>query len=939
MKALLFKRNLVIGLICLFVELFFLMTLDAKADGNILVYATEDGHGSIYNRTVFDTNLPSILGDHGYSVTVTDRIITPTITSSLLSSYDELWIMSSKRLSTGVFSTNEINTILDFRNAGKGLLIMADHYDYVADANQISVPLGVTFYGSANHGPSGGLIQPEFQTHPLFTGVTTIVAATDEGQMNVNSPVQVVATYQGDNLIALLDDGNGRVVFDVSFTRLWDDGVAGLNWVTVGNTPQYVRNIADWLMPANQPPTAVIDTILPKNTEEDFPILFRGHGQDQDGSIIAYEWKRWNDVVFGSQPVFVTTLPQSPEFGNIISFKVQDNDSAWSDAVTQSVTVLPVGTLLRDWYFPPDEPLHMGSWYDLSFSTHNLNQEHSFDVLYGLQYEYSPSVPGFQHLVKLNVDHSPKVPSSYDYGAYTWGDTVLYSLPAGGIAIHHFGVRTHWDWIAPWGLGNVLSAILNFLPGVGQSSSLFGDVVKWFSEGAADVSKLLGLFGQIRAATGMILNSDTYVTYQGLCNSAPGTPKQLHYVVPIEKFYTWVIYVGLGQVAGKITLLPPWPFGLNYIIQVGMLIADQFVYQAAYDPDSNYTELVSPQFYFPPQLDSIPNEEARAAAYEVFRGVAYAEALKKSYAKYQGALLDENEEWAAKQLSSVALYSHLTSQTLQFLPSFLETLIVEPTQEQIDSMQNSFATHGLPDLEESILAQYGYQQQSMDSMAAGYAALADEYYMDAHQVPGLFQQAIGYLDSLPIYFPELPGNAKIADLGMNPSTLYLNNPPAILNCWVEFPKDSNITGYQIISAILNDTIQASYISPTPGDYDNDGIPDIAIQFSTTTLIPMLQPGQRLLSVLGDVVLPSADTVLYSGAALLTILEFLRGDANGDGVIDISDVVYLLNYLFIHGPAPVPILDAGDANCDSVVDASDLVYLLNYLFAHGPAPSC
>jgi hypothetical protein len=65
---------------------------------------------------------------------------------------------------------------------------------------------------------------------------------------------------------------------------------------------------------------------------------------------------------------------------------------------------------------------------------------------------------------------------------------------------------------------------------------------------------------------------------------------------------------------------------------------------------------------------------------------------------------------------------------------------------------------------------------------------------------------------------------------------------------------------------------------------------------------------------------------------------LRGDANGDGVIDISDVVYLINYLFIHGPAPVP-LAAGDATCDGVVDASDLVYLLNYLFAHGPAPGC
>jgi hypothetical protein len=62
----------------------------------------------------------------------------------------------------------------------------------------------------------------------------------------------------------------------------------------------------------------------------------------------------------------------------------------------------------------------------------------------------------------------------------------------------------------------------------------------------------------------------------------------------------------------------------------------------------------------------------------------------------------------------------------------------------------------------------------------------------------------------------------------------------------------------------------------------------------------------------------------------------RGDANADGVIDASDLVYLLNYLFIYGPEPIPV-EAGDPNCDGIVDASDVVYLLNYLFIAGPPP--
>jgi len=60
-------------------------------------------------------------------------------------------------------------------------------------------------------------------------------------------------------------------------------------------------------------------------------------------------------------------------------------------------------------------------------------------------------------------------------------------------------------------------------------------------------------------------------------------------------------------------------------------------------------------------------------------------------------------------------------------------------------------------------------------------------------------------------------------------------------------------------------------------------------------------------------------------------EFICGDANNDDVVDISDAVYLVNFVFIPGaPAPDPI-DAGKVNCDSVVDISDAVYLVNFVF--------
>ena len=64
-----------------------------------------------------------------------------------------------------------------------------------------------------------------------------------------------------------------------------------------------------------------------------------------------------------------------------------------------------------------------------------------------------------------------------------------------------------------------------------------------------------------------------------------------------------------------------------------------------------------------------------------------------------------------------------------------------------------------------------------------------------------------------------------------------------------------------------------------------------------------------------------------------------GDANGDGEIDIEDVVYLISYLFAGGPSPQcqPITACGDVNKDGRVNVVDVVYLINYLFMGGPAP--
>jgi len=81
-----------------------------------------------------------------------------------------------------------------------------------------------------------------------------------------------------------------------------------------------------------------------------------------------------------------------------------------------------------------------------------------------------------------------------------------------------------------------------------------------------------------------------------------------------------------------------------------------------------------------------------------------------------------------------------------------------------------------------------------------------------------------------------------------------------------------------------------------------------------------------------------DQVVYDESDL-TFTIYKLGDTNCDTLVSVSDVVYLINYLFKGGPTPCPTIKAGNINDDGKVSVSDVVYLINYLFKGGPPPIC
>ncbi|MCH7878877.1 MAG: hypothetical protein IH914_06155, partial [candidate division Zixibacteria bacterium] len=65
--------------------------------------------------------------------------------------------------------------------------------------------------------------------------------------------------------------------------------------------------------------------------------------------------------------------------------------------------------------------------------------------------------------------------------------------------------------------------------------------------------------------------------------------------------------------------------------------------------------------------------------------------------------------------------------------------------------------------------------------------------------------------------------------------------------------------------------------------------------------------------------------------------FAAGDYDGDGLANISDLVFAINFQLFGGPAPVGGAGRADANCNGGVETSDLHHYVFWLFAGGPAP--
>ena len=66
--------------------------------------------------------------------------------------------------------------------------------------------------------------------------------------------------------------------------------------------------------------------------------------------------------------------------------------------------------------------------------------------------------------------------------------------------------------------------------------------------------------------------------------------------------------------------------------------------------------------------------------------------------------------------------------------------------------------------------------------------------------------------------------------------------------------------------------------------------------------------------------------------------FVCADANGDSLVNMDDVDFLIDFYFYGGTTPFPYIGS-DLNCDGSVNIADITYLASYINGTGAAPCC
>jgi|GEM_PF-968826 len=165
--------------------------------------------------------------------------------------------------------------------------------------------------------------------------------------------------------------------------------------------------------------------------------------------------------------------------------------------------------------------------------------------------------------------------------------------------------------------------------------------------------------------------------------------------------------------------------------------------------------------------------------------------------------------------------------------------------------------------------------------------------------------------SPPILLSAIPGDGRIV-------VQWMSNPELDIKGYkIYFDSDNSGPPYNGTASI--------YGQPSPVDVGNDTVHTLTGLFNDSTYFISICAYDM-----------SGNKSSYSEELTAVPSQYMCGDANGTGDIDIDDIIYLVNYIFLGGIPPDP-LWLGDTNCSEDIDIDDIIFTVSYVFLGGNDP--
>jgi len=233
-----------------------------------------------------------------------------------------------------------------------------------------------------------------FHTEPPSLTLTTSNATYQPGDT-----VTVTSAYDGNDtrMTFEVDYPNGSRLLtetieypetdNITFT-LPTDAPAGTYTVQANTSDAWAETTFEVVEVVTGKPTAIIDSITPNFANPGTPVIFSGHGVDNDGTVIEYQWISSIEGIIGTESNF--QLDNLSLGQHVISFMVKDDQGNWSDADTAILDIILPSLGLES----VDVPGTISTGGDL---TVNVDIHSSFDtpqdVILALQLENSENEP------------------------------------------------------------------------------------------------------------------------------------------------------------------------------------------------------------------------------------------------------------------------------------------------------------------------------------------------------------------------------------------------------------------------------------------------------------------------------------------------------------------------------------------------------------------